>query len=94
MHRSKPVRSLIVSDTLNRVAQSIAEEKGRYGKSDHETPVNICDKISANGAIVEGRIGELICLKANSSEEIAAYFLIDDGSANRKRRKMLLDSRY
>lgn len=68
MHRSKSVRSLIVSDTLNRVAQSIAEEKGRSGKSDHEIPVNICDKIYANGAIAEGRIGELICLKANSSE--------------------------
>lgn len=68
MNRSKPVKSLIVSDTLNRVAQSIAEEKGRSGRSDHEMPVNICDKIYANGAIIEGRIGELISLKANSSE--------------------------
>ena len=68
MSRSKPARSLIVSDTLNRIAQSIAEEKGRSGKSDHEMPVNICDKIFESGAIAEGRIGELICLKANSSE--------------------------
>lgn len=39
-------------------------------------------------------MGELIALKATSSEETAAYFLIDDGLATRKRRRMLLDEGY
>ena len=43
---------------------------------------------------MQGRIGELIALKTTSSEETAAYFLIDDGLATRKRRRMLLDGRY
>jgi uncharacterized protein YkwD len=43
---------------------------------------------------VKGRIGELISLKAHSGEEIATYFLMDDGLATRKRRRMLLDRAY
>lgn len=91
--RTKPVRSLTISEVLCKVAQSIAEEKGRSGKCDHELPKVIYERISAN-AQVEGRIGELIAFKTTSSEETAAYFLIDDGLATRKRRRMLLDERY
>ena len=45
-------------------------------------------------AHVEGSIGELIALKANSGEEVATYFMLDDGLASRKRRRMLLDPKY
>jgi uncharacterized protein YkwD len=35
-----------------------------------------------------------MCLTASSADEIATYFLIDDGLASRKRRRMLLDPVY
>jgi uncharacterized protein YkwD len=63
----KSVKSLAISQVLSKVAQAIAEEKGRNGRSDHESPKAIFEKISI-GAQVEGRIGELIALKASSSE--------------------------
>lgn len=37
---------------------------------------------------------ELICLGINNVEEIYSYFLIDDGLASRKRRRMLLDPTF
>lgn len=43
---------------------------------------------------MEGKVGELICLGTNSAEETVSYFLIDDGLASRKRRRMLLDPEY
>ena len=36
----------------------------------------------------------MVALKACGSEEVATYFLLDDGLASRKRRRMLLDSNY
>ena len=45
-------------------------------------------------AQVNGNIGELIALRCNSAEEASTYFLLDDGLASRKRRRMLLDPRY
>lgn len=65
-HRIKSVKALANSDVLSKVAQAIADEKGRSGKSDHESPKTILEMISAS-AQVEGRIGELIALKATSS---------------------------
>ena len=65
--KMRPVRPLNISDVLCKVAQSIAEEKGRTGRNDHESPKVIYERISAT-AQVGGRIGELIALKTNSSE--------------------------
>jgi uncharacterized protein YkwD len=62
----RSVRPLAVSEVLCRVAQSIAEEKGRSGRSEHESPKVIYERISAS-AHVDGRIGELIALKTSSS---------------------------
>ena len=33
-------------------------------------------------------------MRTQTGEEVSTYFLIDDGLATRKRRRMLLDSRY
>ena len=93
MSKRRSCKPLIVSQALNSVAQSIADQKGLSGKCDHEEPQVIYDRISAL-AEVQGRIGELISVKAHSSEEIAAFLLIDDGMATRKRRRMLLDEKY
>ena len=41
--------------------------------------------------MVKGKIGELIGLSLGSPDEIVSYFLVDDGLASRKRRKMLLN---
>lgn len=35
-----------------------------------------------------------MCLGTNSAEETFAYFLLDDGLASRKRRRMLLDPTF
>lgn len=43
---------------------------------------------------VHGNIGELIALRCQTAEEVSTYFLIDDGLASRKRRRMLLDPKY
>jgi hypothetical protein len=43
---------------------------------------------------INGSIGELISLRANSGEEVATYLMLDDGLATRKRRRMLLDSKF
>jgi hypothetical protein len=39
-------------------------------------------------------VGELIALGVEGSDELATYFLLDDGMASRKRRRMLLDPAY
>lgn len=62
----RSARPLIVSEVLCKVAQSIAEAKGRSGRSDNESPKAIYECISAS-AHVDGRIGELIALKTSSS---------------------------
>ena len=87
------VEHLIQSEALDRAAQAIAEEKGRQGRSDHEDPRAIYHLISRFGK-VEGKIGELMCLGGHSSEEIATYWLLDDGNASRSRRNMLLSGKY
>jgi uncharacterized protein YkwD len=47
----KPVRELTISEALCRVAQSIAEEKGRTGRCDHESPKVIYERISATAQV-------------------------------------------
>jgi len=84
---------LELSDALSSVAERIALEKGVNGRSDHEQPQRIYEQIMSI-AQVNGNIGELIALRCNSAEETSTYFLIDDGMASRKRRRMLLDPRY
>lgn len=41
-----------------------------------------------------GKVGELICFATNSPFETYSYFLVDDGLATRKRRRMLFDPEY
>lgn len=84
---------MIPSDPLCKVAQRIAEEKGLTGRTDHDSPQQIYERISVL-ASVTGSIGELIALKAHTGEEIASYFMLDDGLATRKRRRMLLDPKF
>ena len=43
---------------------------------------------------MDGKIGELVSLCASTPNEVSSYFLIDDGLASRKRRRMLLDPVY
>lgn len=93
LRRSNAVDGLNQSDILNRVAQRIAEEKGVNSRTDHERPQLIYERISAQ-AQVNGSIGELIALRCQTGEEVSTFFLIDDGLATRKRRRMLLDPRY
>jgi hypothetical protein len=93
LRRIEAVDSLAMSDPLCRVAQRIAEEKGVNGRTDHEHPQSIYERVSAQ-AHVSGTMGELIALRAQSGEEVATYFLLDDGLTTRKRRRMLLDPRY
>jgi len=51
-----------MSDVLCRVAQKIAEEKGINGRTNHEHPQLIYERI-ANESKVNGSIGELIALR-------------------------------
>ena len=56
--------ALTPSYPLSEAASQIAKIKGQYGLTDNEKPKRIYDLIKYNGT-VEGKIGELICLKAN-----------------------------
>ena len=91
--RYKSTDRLHMSESLSIVAQKIAEEKGVSGRTDHDTPQHIYERISGY-AQVNGNVGELIALRCQTAEEVSTYFLIDDGLASRKRRRMLLDPRY
>lgn len=55
-----------MSEALNRAAAAIATDKGNLGRADHEAPRAIFERISVN-AKVEGRVAELISLKAHSA---------------------------
>lgn len=66
MGKTAPVGYLTMSEALNRAAAAIATDKGNLGRADHEAPRAIFERISVN-AKVEGRVAELISLKAHSA---------------------------
>lgn len=89
----EPTRQMIESPALTRAAEFIAKEKGLRGEFSHEKPRVINQKVEELGKM-EGKVGELMCFGTNSPLEAVSYFLMDDGLASRKRRRMLMDPQY
>jgi uncharacterized protein YkwD len=90
MKALRPTSNVIESAPLDRIAQEIANEKGQRGEINHESPLSIYQRV-LKIARIEGKVCELISLGTDGADETFSYFLIDDGLASRKRRRMLLD---